>query len=222
MTCRCIIFAILISIPVALHSQVDAIVVNEEAKYQHDIGLNAIGMLRAVFDSEDSDAITPYLIIYNWDLGKMNFRAGLGPQYSSSKEVHDGFTDSQETTKMDIDARIGLGFDVVDEGKWIVRTGFDIVGGYALDKEVDNTGFDKVTQSAESWNIGLGPFAQVIFKLSPRISLSTEASLYGKYFNTVVGEEFENFPDFNNQSSKTAGQKLDVFLPTSLFIHFYF
>jgi hypothetical protein len=136
--------------------------------------------------------------------------------------VHDGFSDSQEMTLLDIEARIGLGFDIIDERKWIVRTGFDIVGAYSLDKITEDSGFDRVTNKTEGWNIGVGPFAQIIFKLSPRVSLSTEAALYGKHFSTTVSEEFDNFPDFNNVSSKTTGQSIDFFIPTSLFIHFHF
>ncbi len=222
MNYRLIILTLILGFPLVMHGQADQSPDQEEVQYRHDIGLNAIGMLRTIFDSEESDAITPYLFIYNWDLGKMNFRAGLGPQFSSSEEVHDGFTDSQKSTLVDIDARIGLGFDIIDEGKWIVRTGFDIVGGYSLDKNVDNTGFDQVTHSTEGWNIGVGPFAQVIFRINSRISLSTEASLYGTYFSVKEIEEFENFPDFNNVISETTGQKLAVYLPTSLFIHFHF
>lgn len=217
-----IISTFIIAIPLTAFSQSDQLPAEEKVQYQHDIGLNAIGIIRAAFDAEESDAITPYLFIYNWDLGKMNFRAGLGPQFSSSKEVHDGFTDSQEVTQLDIDARIGLGFDIIDGSKWIVRTGFDVVGGYSLDRTIDDTGFDRVTDATEGWNIGIGPFAQIIYRLSPRISLSTEASLYALHFNSTVREEFENFPDFNNLVSKTTGQRLDVFLPTSLFIHFHF
>ena len=219
---RTLISILLLALSFGARGQSDMMPAPEEALYQHDIGLNAIGMLRAVFDSEESDAITPYLFIYNWDLGKMNFRAGLGPQYSSSTEVHDGFTDSREITHLDIDARIGLGFDIIEESKWVVRTGFDIVGAYTLDKTIDDTGFDRVTQTTEAWDLGIGPFAQVVFRISPRISLSTEASIYARHFSSTVREEFENFPDFNNQLSKTNGQELDVFLPTSLFIHFHF
>jgi len=190
--------------------------------FKHDIGLNAIGMLRALFNSDEIDAVTPYLISYNLDMGKTNFRLGIGPSFSSSTETHEGFSDSQNNTKIDLDARIGLGFDVIDQKRWVVRTGFDIIGGYHLDKTVDDTGFDKVTTENEEWNIGAGPFAQLIFRINDRISISTDAGLYFNHFNSRENELFENFPDFNNELSQTTGQKLEVFLPTSLFIHFHF
>lgn len=190
--------------------------------FRHDIGLNAIGMLRALFNSDELDAVTPYLFSYNLDMGKTNFRAGLGPSYSSSTETHEGFSDSEKTTSVDLDLRLGLGFDVVDHKRWTVRTGFDVIGGYRLDKTVDDTGFDKVTTENKAWNIGAGPFAQLIFRINDRISLSTDSALYFNHFNIEENELFENFPDFNNQLSQTTGQKLEVYLPTSLFIHFHF
>jgi hypothetical protein len=91
-----------------------------------------------------------------------------------------------------------------------------------MDRTVDDTGFDKVTYENEEWNLGGGPFVQLVFRINDRISLSTDGALYFKHFNTTENELFENFPDFNNELSKTTGQKLEVFLPTSLFIHFHF
>jgi hypothetical protein len=197
-------------------------IADSSRQFRHDIGLNAIGMFRALFNSDEVDAITPYLISYNLDMGKTNFRVGIGPAFSSSTETHEGFSDSQKNTTVNLDVRVGLGFDIVDHQKWTVRTGFDVIGGYHIDKTVDDTGFDKVTHEDEEWNLGAGPFVQLVFRINDRISLSTDAALYFKHFNRTENELFENFPDFNNELSKTTGQKLEVFLPTSLFIHFHF
>ena len=101
-------------------------------------------------------------------------------------------------------------------------TGFDIAGGYTLDKVVDDTGFDKVTMQTREWSLGGGPFAQIVFKINNRISISTDAALYFTHFDNQEKEIFENFPEFDNELSNTTGQRLDVFLPTSLFIHFHF
>ena len=80
--------------------------------------------------------------------------------------------------------------------------------------------FDELDDRLYVW--GPPPFVQLVFRINDRISLSTDAALYFNHFNRTENELFENFPDFNNELSKTTGQKLEVFLPTSLFIHFHF
>ena len=190
--------------------------------FKHDIGLNSIGLLSALFDGDDAEFVTPYLVSYNLDMGKTNIRAAIGPKFSTSTVVREGFTDTQQQIATDIDYRLGLGWDIIDEPKWLVRSGVDMVGSYTLDKLVDDTGFDKITNQDREWTLGGGPFVQIVFRISDRISLSTDAALYFTHFNSQSKEIFENFPEFDNVISNTTGQELGAFLPTSLFIHFHF
>lgn len=194
----------------------------QNGMYKHTLGLNATGLIENLFNSEPDSRSNPYLILYNYDMGKTNLRVSLGPEYLSSTETHEGFTDSQERTVIGIDARLGVGFDIVDEKRWKVMAGADIVGKYFLDETTNDTGFDKITDEDEEWNVGGGPFVQVLFFISPRISIATETGLYFRHFETTTTELFENFPDFNNQLSKTTGSELDFILPTSIFLQFHF
>ncbi len=216
------LFTLICSVSLSVAHAQDAETETESRTYRSDIGINSIGLINALFDSDDDSFVTPYLFSYNLDLGKINFRAAIGPKFNRSEVVREGFTDSQEKVQTNIDYRVGLGWDIIEEKKWLVRTGFDIAGGYDLDKTIDDTGFDKVTMQMREWSIGGGPFAQVIFRINDRISLSTDAAVYFTHFDSQEKEIFENFPEFDNELSNTTGQRLDVFLPTSLFIHFHF
>ena len=188
----------------------------------HSIGLNATGLILDLTNSDSSDHMNPFLIQYTWDMGKMNLRAAIGPEFRSSKEVHEGFTDSEEQTLFRLDARVGLGWDVLQENRWKVSIGGDIVGGYLTDKNTLDTGFDAVSKETERWSIGAGPYVQLVFFLAPRISIATETGLYFRSFETTTTERFKNFPEFDNQISKTTGTELDFILPTALFIQFHF
>ena len=188
----------------------------------HTIGLNATGFLRQIITNDSNNLANPYLITYNWDMGTINLRAGLGPEFRTAEVVHDGFSDRQTHTLARVDGRIGVGFDIVEQGRWKVMSGADLVGGYAIDKHIDDTGFDKITNQTEDWNVGVGPFIQITFFITPRISLATEAAGYFRRFESSTTELFENFPDFNDEISSTAGTELDLILPTSLFIQFHF
>jgi len=195
---------------------------NETPVTKHSIGLNATGLLNNILNPDSEDNRMPFLITYDLIMDKLVFRAGIGPEFMSETVVHEGFTDSQKRTDLQLDGRLGAGFRVVDDVHWNINAGLDIVGRYAVEKTTDDTGFDKVTDEVESQRIGGGPFVQIDYKISPRVSLGTEAALYFSHKQTTHTELFENFPDFNNQLSKTTGTQLDTFLPTSIFVHLHF
>lgn len=211
-----------VSLALPLTGQEPAQEDRSEKRTEHIVGLNATGLLHQVFGDSDGTGDLPYLITYAWDAGKMHLRGGLGPEFRNETVVHEGFTDSEKQTFLDLEWRTGLGFEVLDEEKWGVLAGIDVVGSYTLDRTTNDSGFDKITDEIETWSLGGGPFIQLGYRLSQRISLSAESALYARHFNTTHSELFENFPDFNNELSETTGQQLDTFLPTSLFLHFHF
>ncbi|MDX1408460.1 MAG: hypothetical protein R3330_10015, partial [Saprospiraceae bacterium] len=189
---------------------------------RHAIGLNATGLLDNLFNAEDREGGLPYLLTYELVAGRLVLRAGIGPEYTSETVVHEGFSDSQKRTDLQLDGRIGAGLRVLDEERWQLIAGVDITGYYGLEEITDDSGFDKITDEMESQRIGGGPFIQLSYQLSPRISLRTESALYINRYKETHTEIFENFPDFNNQLSKTTGTALDVHLPASLFVQFHF
>lgn len=194
----------------------------KEPEYAHFFGLNATGLLHTVLNTEEGENELPYLITYDWDLGKMHLRAAFGPEFESTSTTHEGFTDREETTYVCLDGRIGMGFDLLDNDRWFVIGGVDAIGRYISAIETLDTGFDAVSEEDETWSAGAGPFVQLAFRISPRVSISTEAGFYARYFENTITETFENFPDFNTELSKTTGWTLDSFLPSAIFIQFHF
>ena len=188
----------------------------------HTIGLNATGLILNFTDTEEDEYTNPFLFLYNWDSGTVNLRAAIGLEYRNSEEIHDGFTDKTINKTAGIDGRIGIGWDIFQEKRWKIMAGVDLIGGYHSSQVTNDTGFDKVTEEDKAWSIGTGPFINLAFYIAPRVSIGTESGLYFRYFENTTTELFENFPEFDNQKSKTTGSELSIILPTALFIQFHF
>ncbi len=191
--------------------------------FRHTIGLNTVGIFDQFSDAtQESPHRTPYLITYSVELGKLALRAGFGPEYSSETTVHDGFTDSEENTFLRLDGRIGAGVVILSDTKWQAIAGADLVGGYIRDRSIEDSGFDRITDQVETKNFGAGPFIQIAFQLSRRVSLGTDSALYWIHEKSTHTELFENFPDFNNVLSENSGSKLELTLPNTIFVRLHF
>ena len=190
--------------------------------FSHTIGFNTTGLLNQFLDDTNERFKTPYLITYSLELGRLVMRAGIGPEYSSETIVHDGFTDSEENTVLRIDGRLGAGLVVLNESRWQAVLGLDATGGYFRERNIEDSGFDRITDQEEIETFGGGPFLQLDFHLSKRISLGAESALYWLHKSSTHTQLFENFPDFNTILSKNSGSELEVALPNTLFIRIHF
>jgi hypothetical protein len=150
------------------------------------------------------------------------FRAAIGPEYSTETIVRDGFTDSEENTLLRLDGRIGAGLVILDDQRWQAVAGLDGVIGYQRDREIEDSGFDRITTQTEIESLGGGPFVQIAYHLSRRISLGAESSVYWVSRTNTLTELFENFPDFNNVINKNTGSTLDITLPNTIFVRLHF
>lgn len=196
---------------------------DEPAGMQHIIGLNTFGLLNQLLDRSDSSEFrTPFLFTYTGDMGRMALRAGIGPRYKSETIVHQGFTDSEETSTLQIDGRLGVGMYFLNDGKWSALAGVDAVISYLRDRSIDDSGFDRITNQVEKTTYGGGPFIEFAFQVSPRVSLGAETALYWMYGKSKHSEVYKNFPDFSTVFSETTISELNITLPNTLFLRIHF
>jgi hypothetical protein len=188
----------------------------------HTIGFNTTGLLNQLLDDPEERFRSPYLVTYSMELGKLLLRAGIGPEYSTETTVHEGFTDSEENTVLRMDSRVGAGLIVLNENRWQAAVGADIVGGYFRERSIEDSGFDRITTQTEIEHYGAGPFFQLDFHLSRRVSLGSECALYWTRQSTTHTQLFENFPDFNTILSENTGSELEVTLPNTVFVRVRF
>jgi hypothetical protein len=197
--------------------------VGAEHETHHAIGLNTIGFFdQFTGDDNETRYRSPYLITYSGALGRIAIRAGIGPEYTSQTVVHDGFTNSEENSLLRIDSRIGAGITLVDDSRWEVLVGLDATYGYSRERDIEDSGFDRITNQIETQAFGGGPFIQIAYQISKRVSLSTESTLYWTHGTSEHIELFKNFPDFNTVLSKTTSNGLDLTLPNTIFLRIHF
>lgn len=205
-----------------LHAQ--QTVITDDEGIKHSIGLNTIGLLNQIFDGETTgdDFQNPYLLTYSADFGKLILRAGIGPEYRSETIVHQGFSDSQENSLLRLDGRVGAGIVAIDDARWNVLIGLDGAVSYLRDREIDDSGFDRITEQIETLEFGGGPFVQLAYHLSRRVSLAVESTFYWMTGTSEHVELYKNFPDFNTVLSETSSSRLDITLPNTVFIRIHF
>jgi hypothetical protein len=206
-----------------IHAQDVVVHINTETESHHAIGLNTVGFFdQFIGDENETRYRSPYLITYTGSLGRVAIRAGIGPEYNSETVVHDGFTNSEENSLLRLDGRLGAGVKLVDDSRWEVLVGVDAMYGYLRDRDIEDSGFDRITNQVETRAFGGGPFIQIAYQISRRISLSTESTAYWTHATTEHVERFQNFPDFNTILSKTTSDGLDLTLPNTIFLRFHF
>ncbi len=190
---------------------------------QHSIGLNTIGFFNQLFNSDNMPShSSPYLFTYTYAPDRVAFRAAIGPEYTSETTVHDGFSNSEEHTVLQLDARLGAGLVILDDRRWQAIAGVDGAVAYLRDRAINDSGFDRITTQTETKTFGAGPFLEVAFHLSRRISLSTESTCYWMHGTSENVELYKNFPDFNTVLNKTTISKLEITLPNTLFLRIHF
>jgi len=172
----------------------DAAQVSKNPGYDQYIGVQLNGLIRQVFNFDNSTAstvVSPYLLTYNINSKRTGWglRAGIGYNYSSTSS-NDGITAT--TTKLnDLQLRIGVEKAFKLSDKWSAGAGIDLI----YNTNNDNTSStvsssDTVTTTTRTVmaSYGGGPMGWLRYNISEKILIGTEASFYyttGKQKNTI-------------------------------------
>lgn len=166
----------------------------KECPVEQFVGVQMNGLIRQVFNfnnSTSSTEVNPYLLTYDIVSKKSGWgiRVGAGYSYNSSSN-DDGITAS--TSKInDLHIRLGIekGFKLTN--RWDAGVGLDAV----YNNNNDNTSSmvrssDTVTTTNKTVgsSYGGGPVGWLVFNLTERLQIGTEASFYyttGQQKNTV-------------------------------------
>lgn len=188
--------------------------------YKHRVGFSSIDILREI--AGEATRENTYLLTYMYDMGKLHLRMGATPQFAFREISHEGFQDKQDSLFFSINVRLGLGFELLQNDKWMLDAGVDLIGQYEITELTDDSGFDVVKNQYTIQGAGLGPFFSAHYYLSPRVSLGVEAAAYGFYSEAKRTILFENFPDFNDELDHVKDVSLRVNTPSTIFIQFHF
>lgn len=141
----------------------------------YEIGVNGTTLLSNLLSlNQDTDTKTPYAIYVRKHNAHSTWRLDFNTSYSTSNDVDiNGIFRELADSKTDI--RLGVEKMVKLSEKFSFGYGLDLLGNYQTNNSLVSGFFiDQTTVGG-----GLGPVIRVNFKLSKRIILSTESSLYG-------------------------------------------
>jgi hypothetical protein len=188
----------------------------------HEIGFNGMPLLRPIFNfSNTTQTESPYMLMYKLALGKNIIRLSGGGKYSNKKEFVADFLDSKTVRTTNAAARVGYERQH-QRGKVRFSYGIDAVWEYNDNRNISDSGFDKVQIIDVDNGIGGGPFMGISWLLGEHFNLYMETGVYYITGTTLNQKDFTKNPDFNDTQNSSAYQKTFILPPTALFLQYKF
>lgn len=180
----CLLSAIWFWAPGVLQSQSDSI-------RSVELGLNITQTLAGFFNAGGSRMPTdPYLISLRVVGARNAFRAGANIQLQRSLEFQP--IGEREVQDLAFHGRAGWEKRIPAGDRFTLYWGVDGVVRYEEEKvDFGTFGSNNLRLRSSNWGLGGGPVLGIFFHLNPRISLSTESSLYGLYYQGKEEEDLE-------------------------------
>ncbi|MEM7655880.1 MAG: hypothetical protein AAF399_07110 [Bacteroidota bacterium] len=189
------------------------------SKVQHRLGLNATHLLSQFLSGSDSVLhASPYLLTYKLSRGNWGLRVGLGGEMRSEILQEAGFADSETSEELGIDGRIGLEYHPRLARRWIGTIGLDGLLFAHADRQISDTGFDKITLSTYSTGWGVGPVMGMEFQLNDRLALYSEGALYYTQASIENNRIFTNFPELNDLKNVGTFRQIRWTLPATIYL----
>lgn len=182
-----------------------------------ELSLNITNTLAGFFNSGGSDLSTdPYLIGIKAVKNSGVLRLGAGFKHRSKEERNEFLGTVLNTDETNVQFRIG-GEKRIDLGKrFLLFYGGDLAYRYVQSDAVLTSFPDNIVVKSWEAGFGAGPILGAMFHLTPRISLSTEAFLYGIVYFGEKKEPKDNV--FDPVTTRFTGFDLVPALPSSLYI----
>lgn len=196
---------------------------NQFYKYKRALGINVTNILGNVFSLNPSNTTSPYSISFRKMGTKGGLRTGLDFLYKTS-EGSSFSTISASNIQGQMLASIGYEWYLPIQKRFLFAYGFDVLGSFRRDKTVSSavdTNFNVITFTSNltGFSVGSGPVLRFEFKVSDRMYLSTESSLY-----VIYSQSSRKFDDglISSTDFKSKSLNAELALPQTLFIQIAF
>jgi hypothetical protein len=182
-----------------------------------ELGVNVTRTLTAFVGNQTSTSTDPFLLSLKLPKNQKTVRIGANINYDNNQtlEPNNGVrTNAQQTAQM----RIGYEKRREITPKFLVYYGLDATGSLVNQSSdfVTDLLTDRVIQSIDGYGFGGGPVLGFMYKLHPRIALSTESWFYTTYNYRQFTTQF-----FNGDATKTTytnALNAQFAAPSSLYI----
>jgi hypothetical protein len=177
-------------------------------------GLEINQLLRQIIDlnSSNNAVAGPYQIQYSSNSRKTGRGVSYGLAYGRNKFTDDSNNTIRETINRSVSFRIGYERKHTWGKRWIALHGYDLtLGGTKLNtKNSQNGPLIEIEDKSNFW--GFGPRVGLLFNLSQRVFIGTEASYYLKF---TKGSQTISTGQPNSSQKST---DLSLTLPVTLFL----
>jgi hypothetical protein len=198
---------------------------DSSASFRQTFGANTLYIVN-IGESETPpiSVLSPYLLDYSIQKGKIVARLGLGGSLSRVLTKEEGFADHEIDLKYKTDFRAGVytvkTFD--PKGRFGVSYGFDAFLSSASDVLIQDSAFDRVTTSKRILSYGGGVTFALRYEIIKNLIIHSELSMYGRYAKQRDKVSFENFPNANDVSDITIGTDIWIISPINIFVSYRF
>lgn len=185
--------------------------------YKNAFGVNVTSLLGEVISVGDNNNNDKFNLLYTRYGEKSNFRIGANAFYKKQTE-NNILIGSGSTDLIDMAYKIRMGFDWKKElsTKFNFTYGFDALYLYNSSKSESQTGF--VLSNVKN-SYGIGPVMRFEYKLSKRISLMTESTMY---FISGNNKEILSQGGVQVSDKSTKSGDLNTTIPSVLYLNVHF
>lgn len=192
--------------------------------YKNEIGINFTNVLGNVLSLNPENASSPYGLTYRRHMGKISFRSAVNINITNTSEddFNNGLFINRKLNIIKSDFRLGLEKHLVLHKRILFSYGIDILGSIENEKsEIQdfNLGGTTFVSNENTYGGGLGPVLRLEYKISDRIFISSESTLYGFVSKTSASLTINGVQDENTKSSDSS---LILVLPQSIFFNISF
>lgn len=189
----------------------------------HEVGIDISPFLqRFVSGNSSSGSNTiPFYLMYRYHFDRWAIRAGIGGSFRNNESIVNDTMDSKSENSI-FNFRLGVEGKIDIYRRWQFFYGVDLYTytSKSLNQyyfSVDN--FNKNLNSEKGW--GAAPLMGLRFKISDRISVTTETSLIIYYFKGK-SEDIRMPSSIYDRTTETEGWKSNFTPPTSILFTFNF
>jgi hypothetical protein len=188
--------------------------------HRYEVGLNITNTLVRFFGTQATGrADDPYLLTLR--IGNDRRRTRIGLNFAVVDRVDPDFlTFDTRQRSTDVDLRVGHEWVYSWARRFALYWGADVVGEFRLEEvRTFSPGTGNLGRlRTQVWGIGAGPVIGVLWKVHPRVTLSTESTVYAIYRSGV--EEVDVPPAQERTTFHDFGWR--PILPSSLYVNFAF
>lgn len=205
-------------------AQEKTIAVKDFYIFKNEIGINFTNVLGNVLSLNPNNANSPYGLTYRRHFADWSLRTAININVSNLNEndFENGFFLTRKLNLLNINSRVGAEKHLTISKRVMFSYGVDALLGYENERsEINsfNQGSTFFINKDKTYGLGLGPLLRIEYKISDRLFLSTESTLYAYY--SVKTSELSLNGVIDNEPQKTNFQ-LKLVLPQSLFINISF